>query len=331
MGFDTNEISEKSKGGTELMRQGLEQRIDSQLLEQFQIIPSRVRELHEDKIRILWLHDLPGDPESNHLHNGGHEKFHLLVFVSNWQMQRYVEFYRIPWSKCLVIENAIEPIDEQTIDKSTDKIKLIYHTTPHRGLAILLPVFDQLCAKYDNLELDVYSSFKIYGWENRDKDYEQLFDMCRNHPKINYHGTVSNDEVRSALAKAHIFAYPSIWQETACLSLMEAMSAKCVCVHPNFGALFETASGCTVMYQWHEDAHMHAHILQTHLEFTIQGFQQSTVGIEKATSVQRSFVTLRNSWERIVPIWTNLLNALLSRYPDMESRKQPGPMFVYRT
>ena len=123
-------LSGNAKGGTELMKQRLADQLDPALLNEVQLFVSRVHEpLDESKIRIFWAHDLPGDPESEFLHNGGWEKFHRIVFVSNWQMQRYVEFYRIPWSKCLVIENAIEPIDEQSIDKSTDKIKLIYHTT----------------------------------------------------------------------------------------------------------------------------------------------------------------------------------------------------------
>ena len=167
MGFDINEISANSKGGTELMIEGLSSRLDPELLTNFQIIPSRVREIDDSKIRVYWLHDLPGDPESGHLKNGGHSKFHLLVFVSNWQMQQYISYYRIPWSKCFVIENAITPIEDELISKPSEKINLIYHTTPHRGLEILIPVFEKLSEKYDNIHLDVYSSFKIYGWETR--------------------------------------------------------------------------------------------------------------------------------------------------------------------
>jgi hypothetical protein len=50
-------------GGTEMMNKGLKDRVSSDLLEQFQIICSRVREL-DDKPRILWLHDLWNDPEA---------------------------------------------------------------------------------------------------------------------------------------------------------------------------------------------------------------------------------------------------------------------------
>jgi len=329
MGFDVNEVSKNSKGGTELMRVGLESRLDPALVEDFQIIPSRVRELDESKIRVLWLHDLPGDPECDHLKNNGHEKFHQLVCVSNWQMQQFSAYYRIPFSKFLVIENAIEPIAESDMVKPADKFKIIYHTTPHRGLELLVPVFTKLAEKYDFIELDVYSSFKIYGWEQRDTQYEQLFEACRNHKQINYHGTVSNDEVRKAVAQAHVFAYPSIWAETSCLSLMEAMSAKCICLHPNYAALFETAGGTTMMYQWHEDANAHAQILYTYLENIIEN--RNDPAIANVTGIQSSYANLRYSWPRIVSMWTDLLNSLKRAFPDAESRKlSSGEVFHYR-
>jgi glycosyltransferase involved in cell wall biosynthesis len=328
MGFDVNEISENSKGGTELMRIGLEQRLDSSLIEDFQIIPSRVRQLDETKIRVLWLHDLPGDPECEHLRNGGYEKFHLLVCVSNWQMQQFAAYYGIPWSKFVVIENACDPIDESLINKPTDKFKIVYHTTPHRGLEILVPVFEKLAEKYPHIELDVFSSFKIYGWAQRDEMYEGLFEKCREHKQINYHGVVSNEEVRKAVAQSHVFAYPSIWAETSCISLMEAMSAKCICIHPNYAALFETSGGTTMMYQWNEEKNQHAHILYNHLDHVI-GTSDREV-LENVTNITRAYATMRYSWERITSVWRDILTMLKQRYPTTDSRKFPQPMFHYK-
>ena len=62
-----DELSAKAKGGTELMYQGLMDRLPDYYKENFQIIPSRVRNLDPNKKKILWLHDLPMDPESQHL------------------------------------------------------------------------------------------------------------------------------------------------------------------------------------------------------------------------------------------------------------------------
>ena len=88
MSFEKNELNRVAKGGTELLMERLYSVFPLELLNKFQIIPSRVRELQEDKIRILYCHDLSEDPESGRaLFDNGHTKFHKIVFVSNWQMQ----------------------------------------------------------------------------------------------------------------------------------------------------------------------------------------------------------------------------------------------------
>jgi UDP-glucose:(glucosyl)LPS alpha-1,2-glucosyltransferase len=310
--MELNEISSKAMGGTELMLHGLYKHVPGDLLEHFQIIPSRVRDIDTSKIKVLWLHDLPNDPESEHLKNGGYNLFDKLVFVSNWQMQAYISHYGIPWHKCVVIHNAIEPVEVDWTKKYNDKIKLIYHTTPHRGLNILVGVFDKLSQEYNNIELDVYSSFKIYGWEERDEQYKEVFDFCKQHPKINYMGTVSNAEVKQALANADIFAYPSIWLETSCISLMEAMSAGLVCVHPNYGALFETAANWTFMYQYNQTHRDHVQVFYGAMKGAIDQYISAPYDQTLlALKGQKSYTDLMYSWAGRQDQWTAVLASLL--------------------
>ena len=319
-----NELNQNAMGGSEIIATNIAKRINPELLKEFQIVNSRVRNLDESKIRIFLAHDLPGDPESEFLKNGGWKKFHRMVFVSNWQMQKYIEYYGIPWSKCLVVQNAIDPIEQH--EKPKDKIKLAYWSTPHRGLNILYAVFDKLCEKYDNIELDVYSSFKIYGWEERDKQFHDLFEACKAHPKINYHGSVSNEEIREALKSTHILAYPSIWPETSCMVLMEAMSAGLVCVHPNYAALPETAANWTQMYQWHEDIQDHAHIFYGLLDQVLEHYD--TEVIQSRLASQQSYANVFYSWNMRVLQWEAVLRSLLNE--PREFPKEDSPTFTYK-
>jgi intein/homing endonuclease len=212
-----NELNKKALGGTELLAQRLYGTVSSELLDKFQIWFSRFREADYDpaKFQIYYAHDLPLDPESAFLADGGWKRFHKLIFVSNWQMNLYQIQYQIPFSRCEVMLNSITPIEVPEI-KPAEKIKIGYWSTPHRGLNILIPVFCHLAEKYDNIELDVFSSFRLYGWEQRDEPYQNLFQQCIDHPRINYHGSVGNDVIRKYAAQAHIFALPSIWPETSC-------------------------------------------------------------------------------------------------------------------
>jgi glycosyltransferase involved in cell wall biosynthesis len=308
MALTKDSLSTNAMGGTERMKFGLTERIDPKLLDNFQIFVSRAEEqFDETKIRIFWAHDLPGDPASEHLRNGGWKNYHRLVFVSNWQMQGYIQRYDIPWSKCIVLQNAIVPIEQH--EKLNDKIRLAYWATPHRGLNILIPVFNKLCEKYDNIELNVYSSFKLYGWEKQDAQYKPLFDACEAHPKINYRGTVSNDVLRDDLLHTHIMAYPSTWLETSCICLMEAMSAGLQCVHPNYGALAETGANWTNMYQWHEDLNQHASHFHAALDASIESLRNE--GVQSRLASMQSYTNVFYNWHLRTFQWEQFLESLL--------------------
>jgi UDP-glucose:(glucosyl)LPS alpha-1,2-glucosyltransferase len=322
--IDYSEISAKSKGGTELMCRKLESLIDPALMAEFQIIPSRVRELDETKIRILWLHDLPDDPESKHLANDGWKKFHRLVFVSHWQMQAYINKYKIPWSHCQVLLNAIVPVPR--IEHSPTTIRLIYHTTPHRGLNILWPVFEKLCETHSDIHLDVYSSFNLYGWANRDKEYEPLFDLIREHKQASYHGVVSNEDVRAAVGMSDIFAYPSTWHETSCLSLMEAMSAGLLCVHPTLGALAETAANWTMLYQWDEVPNRHAGIFYQSLNAAIDLTRMRHEKTAQQLASQAGYTNVFYGWDLRKLQWGAFLTSLVDEPRAIEKEE---PMFRY--
>jgi UDP-glucose:(glucosyl)LPS alpha-1,2-glucosyltransferase len=328
MPFAKDKYSGNAMGGTEIMKVKLGQALPESLLDNFQIFVSRVHEELSDKhVRVLWLQDLAGDPESNHLANGGWAKFHKLVFSSYWQMRGFVEMYNIPWSKCIVIRNGIKPIDFETKDRST--IKLVYTPTPHRGLNILYPVFDKLSKEYDNIELDVYSSFKLYGWDERDKPFEKLFEDLKAHPKINYHGTVPNDQLRDELAKAHIFAYPSIWQETSCICLMEAMSAGLICVHSSLGALPETSANWSNMYPFNENMQDHANMFYSVLKGTIEDVKNMDEdSYMSKIRAAKAYTDVFHNWDFIKMQWESLLQSLVNE-PRAIAKTQ-GPMFEYR-
>lgn len=251
-----------AKGGTEMMAERISAIVSELGLDdEVNIIHSRVRELSEDKHNILVLHDTWDDPEVQFLKDPAERaKFAKLVFVSNQQFQSYHFNLGIPYSDAIILRNAIDPINpSEPKPDPTERVNLIYHTTPHRGLELLVPCFVELAKVHgDNIHLDVFSSFNAYGWAHRDEPYEPLFDVIRNHPQMTYHGYQPNGVVREALEKAHIFAYPNIWPETSCIAVMEAMSAGLDVVCPNNAALFETTGGFTNSYQFTEDPQEHA-------------------------------------------------------------------------
>jgi UDP-glucose:(glucosyl)LPS alpha-1,2-glucosyltransferase len=325
MGIEWNDISSKSQGGTEQMGRRLEASLPKDLLDKFQIILSRPGDLDPTKLRVLWTHDLPVDAPI--LKDEGWRKFHKIVFVSYWQRDMFIREFDIPFSRCTVIHNAIEPFTDLKPKEKKNDIRLIYSTTPHRGLKLLVPVFENLAQTQKDIHLDVYSSFAIYGWLERDKEYEPLFERIKNHPQMTYHGFQPNDVIREALKVADIQAYPCIWQETSCLSLMEAMASETLCVHSDLGALPETAGNWTMMYGMQDDMQDHAAIFHNQLNLAIQLVRDQDQGMKMKLQGQKTYIDLYYNWETRAVQWTALLNSLVNLPTAIEEPQ--GPFFVY--
>lgn len=310
-GVSTDELSKNAMGGTEMMKYGLYERLDKSLRDEVQIICSRVRKVDTHRPSILWLHDMFNDPEAVHLREQtSRDRFAKLVFVSNWQFATYNLAMGVPFGQSAVLRNAIEPIEShKKPDDGT--IRLIYHTTPHRGLELLVPAFEAIAKVYDFVHLDVYSSFKAYGWELRDQPYLQLFDRIKSHPQMTYHGYQPNSVVREALKQAHIFAYPSIWQETSCIAAIEAMSAGCSIVCPNYGALPETTGNLAFMYQMNENNNIHANVFANVLANVVDLWKRDREGMQARLQFQKMYADNLYNWDARVVEWENLIKHVL--------------------
>lgn len=311
--FVRDEMTKNAMGGTELLAHRLVNNVDTKLMKGWQIHQSRVGDRDSSKRQILWCHDLAEDPAVAHLgKDDGWKMYDKIVFVSSWQQEQYKIYHDVPYSHGVVIPNAIEAIEEH--QKPQDEtIRLIYTSTPHRGLTLLFAAFEVLAKRYPNIHLDVYSSFKLYGWGERDKQFNLIFDKCNNHPQVTYHGSQTNTVVRKALKRSDIFAYPSIWKETSCLCLIEAMSAGLQCVHSNLAALPETSMGLTNMYGYVEDPQEHVNIFAAHLDSVIRVHQQHLQNrtlLRNMLNYPKPVIDSRYDIEAFKKRWTALLTML---------------------
>jgi len=313
--IEFDDFSKNASGGTEIVKKELQKRLPQELLNKFQIVCDRVDELQKDKIKLFWVHNTPDQLDYNHLQNNGWKKFSKIIFISQNQRDKFISRFNIPYSYCAIIPYGITPIELK--EKPKDKISLIYHPTPYRGLKLLFNMFQKLCKEYDNLELKVFSSYKIHGLNDNQKLYENSTDYQRieNHPNVKNIGFVPNEQIREELSNSHIFAYPNIYEETFCLSLLEAMSAGCLCIHPNYGCLKETASNWTTIYDYHEDEYEHQQIFYRHLKNAIDNV--NTEEVQKHLQMQSEYVTYFHNWDRITSKWIELLKSIEEQHTHM--------------
>lgn len=298
-------MAENSMGGTELLTMELFKRLPKEYKDYFQFVVSRVNDL-EEKPRLYWIHDLALDPSHSLLTKpGGMNFFEKLIFVSHWQQQQFNTLLNIPYSNGVVIKNAIDPISEHQKNK-TDTLQLMYCSTPQRGLDVLLTALDMLERR--DFHLHVFSSFKIYGWDQNDEPFEPLFDKCKSDDRITYYGSVPYDELRQHWTNMHILAYPSTWQETSCRVAMEAMSAHCAVVTSNWGALPETCGEFGYVYPYTEDKLEHAERFADALEDVMDEYWSDET--QKNLDNAQEYSYTHYSWSKRIKQWTYFLDNL---------------------
>lgn len=288
------------RGGTEILHEHLLKHVDNNLLSNVNLMVSVCdsRLLHDSKPNILWQHVNTDQKVAHGLRDYGFvnsvEKF---IYVSEWQRKKYHNDFDLPYDRSTVLLNAIEPI--QFIPKPKNKIKLIYTSTPWRGLEILLESFKLL--NRDDVELDVYSSTVIYGSNFIPNHYDWLFNKCRATKNVNYKGYALNKGVRRALQQAHIFAYPSIFEETSCLAAIEAGAAGCKIVTTDYGALTETCGDYAVYTRHTNDFNKLIHDYAEILNNAIENYSEENL------VDQSNYFNNRYSWYNRKNQWMELL------------------------
>jgi glycosyltransferase involved in cell wall biosynthesis len=228
-------------GGSEIAYKTLLSKLNPNEVDDINLISSSCSEelIDKNKINVLWQHlsfdqtNVQKMADPNFVNKIDH-----FVYVSHWQYEKFRNVFKISEDRSSVIKNAVEFIP---FNKRPEKIKIIYTSTPWRGLDVLLDAYELL--NRDDIELDVYSSTAIYGPEfyyQNDHKYHHLYEKAASLKNSSYKGYAENSVIRDAVSNAHIFAYPSTFEETSCICAIEAAMAGCSLVTTNYGALFET-------------------------------------------------------------------------------------------
>ena len=262
--------------------------------------------LEKNRINILWMQHFVNQKEAKNLGDENYvKKLDYIVFNSNWNFEKFQYQFKIPENKSIVIKNAIEKVEES--EKPKDKISLIYHSTPWRGLVHLLKIFKRLNLK--NVELNVCSSTKIYGKKFDDilgKKYENIFKECQNTKNVNFLGFQNNKKIINLLKKMHIFSFPSVWPETSCISAIESLASGCEVVTTNLGALYETCAPFGTLVGYDSNFENLEKKFGKVLQKSIENFWSD--GNQKKLKLQYETINETYSWEVRSVEWKNFFD-----------------------
>lgn len=186
-----------------------------------------------------------------------------LVFVSQWQADRFAAAFPLPDGRSVVLRNAVAPAFAAAegvppLSARLDPPVLAYTSTPFRGLDVLLAAFPRIRAALPGARLKVFSSMAVYQMVGADDAYGTLYATCRATEGVEYVGSLPQPELARAMRDVTLLAYPNTWSETSCIAVMEALAAGCLVATSDLGALPETLAGFGAALPVPADPQQHA-------------------------------------------------------------------------
>jgi glycosyltransferase involved in cell wall biosynthesis len=304
------------KGGTELQFEFLRKHVDPAILNQVQIctsVPEKIP-LHPTKVNILWQknsYDQPNlAPWFQDVSN--HNKYDWYVFNSHWTYEKFRTHFKLPTERCVVIKNGIEKIEPvQTTYQKGKAIRIIHQNTPWRGLNVLLGAMQLV--KNPWITLDVYYSTEVYGkdfYEQNDRYYQTLYEQADAIPNVNYIGYKPNYYIRENLKNYRMYAYPSTFEETSCISLLECMAAGLYCITTDLGALFETGAEFPIYIPYTNNYKLLATKFAAAIEAAAESLESEAVN--EHLKFQIKYTNKYYNWNKQGLAWTRFLQGAIN-------------------
>ncbi|TNC11464.1 glycosyltransferase family 4 protein [Methylobacterium terricola] len=257
--FDENRIRSRlfwhpddARGGTELMLTRLKNHLGGKF-DEIDICLNRPTSYSPDRPCVVWMHNEPQTQYEWCEDTDIVGRIAAFVFVSQWQREAFCKKFVLPLDKCHVIKNGI---DQDYDVRAWPQVRpwrwrCAYISAPYRGLKVLLDAWSELAP--DDAQLDVWSSMKLWGNRYNDGDAADLFSQMKELKNVTYNGIAPNSEIRRALKDMHFLLYPCTFDETSCLSVIEAMSSGCRVIAPARAALTETTAGFARLHGWSDN------------------------------------------------------------------------------
>lgn len=193
--------------------------------------------LKNARAKYIWLHDVQFE------HLWAKESIHEATAVIPLSKAHRENVSFIPDEKIFLSRNGLDPSFFGEL--KNEPHRLIYASSPNRGLQLLLPRWGEIKRRFPDATLDVFYGFTdLYKLHMQSSEYlRKIYELVMreiNQDGIHYHGFVDQGTLSRYFHRAGIWAYPCPFGEISCITAMQAQAAGAVPVTTGFWALSET-------------------------------------------------------------------------------------------
>jgi hypothetical protein len=166
-------------------------------------------------------------------------KIKSLFGLTRWHSKQIKSIF--PQFETQVINYGVDQSRFKTVKKIANSF--IYSSFPNRGLIVLLTMWPKIVKEFPDATLNIYCNLE-QEWVNQVAP-EMMVSIKKllkiNKTGVTVHGWVSKSRLADAWNTAEYFVYPCIFEETFCLTALEAAISKTCVISNGLAALSETA------------------------------------------------------------------------------------------
>ena len=154
-------------------------------------------------------------------------KINKCICLTEWHRSIFLSQYPTLIDKISLINNGI---DTSLFPPITNKVKnsFIYSSRPERGLTRILELWPEICERIPGASL----SIAMYGdFPANDSEKAQM-EIIQKYPNnIMYLGKLSQTELYNHMSTSEYWLYPNCYDETSCITALEMLHNKVICVY----------------------------------------------------------------------------------------------------
>jgi len=246
--------------------------------------PAAVDAVHNvtAKVRVLWIHDVHYGEKLSPERDA---RLDAYLCLSAWHVAYFRQHYqRINPNKVFQARNGLaSSAFARRDDEPRDPHRVIFSSSPDRGLQLVLDVWPEIRAQVPDATLHVYYGFD--NWERMAKltqDQRALAVIASLKQQIAsvegvvFHGRANPEALARAFRLSGVWAYPTWFTETSCITAMQAQAAGLGIVTSALAALNETVGDRGVLLT--EDPESEAYRV---------AFTKATIGALQAVADER--------------------------------------------
>lgn len=230
-----------------------------------------------------------------------------IIFISNWQELSFINHFKLSNIKTFVIGHGVTPNFMNQFENFEDfKIKKtknrgVYASAPYRGLELL---YESSFFFKEKIIIDIFSSMKTYSAEDSE-EFLNLFSKIKKNVNFNYCGSLDKKALSEYFSYASFLTYPSVFSETFCITLQDALAVGIEPIITDLGALKETSLGYGQLINLNND-----NFIRKYAELINEAIKNKNKNFDEWCNKQYNQminVNLNHSWSKKAEKWLNFI------------------------